>query len=120
MRRKPQFIPASLKTQFKAIGADVMALMPKGSHVNHVVIDPALPDPEGMFPGLPIYTGQSADMAQRILAHLGTRWSPRPIAGSSFPRWPSSPLPGHADLSEIVGPPGARNAKWSGRRERSI
>ncbi|NOU04045.1 MAG: hypothetical protein HOO94_10400 [Novosphingobium sp.] len=71
MRRKPPFISESLRAQFKAIVVDVMALVPKGSHVNYVIIDPTVPDPEGVFPGLPIYTGQSADIEQRILAHLG-------------------------------------------------
>lgn len=70
MRRKPPFVSESLRAQFKAIVVDVMALVPKGSHVNYVIIDPTVPDPEGVFPGLPIYTGQSADIAQRILAHL--------------------------------------------------
>lgn len=70
MRRKPSFVPENLRAQFKAIVVDVMALVPKGMHVNYVIIDPTVPDPERVFPGMPIYTGQSADVGQRILAHL--------------------------------------------------
>ncbi|WP_156424730.1 hypothetical protein [Novosphingobium fuchskuhlense] len=70
MRRKPPFVSESLRAQFKAIVVDILTLVPKGAHVNYVVIDPTVPDPGGVFPGLPIYTGQSADVGQRILAHL--------------------------------------------------
>lgn len=70
MRRKPPFVSESHRAQFKAIVVDILALVPKGAHVNYVIIDPMVPDPGGIFPGLPIYTGQSADVGQRILAHL--------------------------------------------------
>ncbi len=70
MRRKPPFVPENLRAQFKAIVVDVMALVPKSMHVNYCIVDPTVPDPEGVFPGMPIYTGQSADVGQRILAHL--------------------------------------------------
>jgi len=70
MSRKSPLFSDSLRAQFKAIVVDAVALVPKGSYVNYVIIDPTEPDPEAVFPGLPIYTGQSADIAHRIMAHL--------------------------------------------------
>lgn len=67
---KPPRISDGLRAKFHAIATEAAGLVPPDAFANYVIIDPTQPDPEGILPGIAIYTGQSGNVRGRIRSHL--------------------------------------------------
>jgi hypothetical protein len=63
-------IPPTLHAQFLVMVDDATGLVPGNAYLNYMILDPTVPDPCGVLPGMPIYVGQTASIAQRIRLHM--------------------------------------------------
>eukprot|EP01037_Dinobryon_pediforme_P015588 gene15588-15735_t len=63
-------IPPTLHAQFSVMVEDATGQVPGNAYLNYLILDPTVPDPGGVLPGMPIYVGQTASIAQRIKLHM--------------------------------------------------
>ncbi len=79
-------IPTTLHVQFSLMVEDTTGLVPGNAYLNYMILDPTVPDPCGVLPGMPIYVGQTASIAQRIRLHMVWALGASARSGSVYAR----------------------------------
>jgi len=79
-------IPPTLHAQFSVLVEDATELLPGNDYLNYMILDPTVPDPGGVLPGMPIYVGQTASIAQRIRLHMVCALGAPARSGSVYAR----------------------------------
>ncbi len=86
MPRKPPKISDGLRAKFKAVAHEVGELVPTAAYANYVIIDPTFSDHNEIFPGVPIYIGQTARIVPRIQEHLRHALAPAAASNALYRR----------------------------------
>lgn len=79
-------IPPTLHAQFSVMVDDATGLVSGNAYLNYMILDPTVPDPDGVLPGMPIYVGQTVSIAQRIRLHIHCALGASPRPGSVYAR----------------------------------
>lgn len=74
-------ITPEIKGQMQQMAADLAVQAGELQYVNYIILDPTRADPYNLYDFMPIYIGQTGDIAMRVKAHFGAAIAARRTSG---------------------------------------